>query len=99
LSKNRASTGAASILDICDAPRYLSSMFKGYSQAQMNETERKYWMDARARGKTRFIWRKTILTAPTGFLSRTERAIRDADCSRLESEGRILGLQGICLAV
>lgn len=40
--------------------RYRSSMFKRYSQAQMNETQRKYWLDAKARGKTRFIWREAI---------------------------------------
>jgi len=33
-------------------------MFKDYSQAQINEVQRKYWLDAKARGKTRFIWRE-----------------------------------------
>jgi hypothetical protein len=30
-------------------------MFKRYSQATINEARRKYWVDAKARGKTRFI--------------------------------------------
>jgi hypothetical protein len=35
-------------------------MFKSYSQAQINEAQRKRWLDAKARGKTRFIWREAI---------------------------------------
>jgi hypothetical protein len=35
-------------------------MSKSYSQAQINEAQRKYWRDAKERGKTRFIWRETI---------------------------------------
>jgi hypothetical protein len=33
-------------------------MFRRHSQAQINEAERKYWTDAKARGKTQFIWRE-----------------------------------------
>ncbi len=36
-------------------------MFRSYSQAQINEAERKYWRGAKARGKTRFILREAIL--------------------------------------
>jgi hypothetical protein len=35
-------------------------MLKKQNQAQMNEAERKYWMDAKACGRTRFIWRKAL---------------------------------------
>ena len=35
-------------------------MFKSHSQAQINEAQRKYWLDAKARDKTRFIWRDAI---------------------------------------
>jgi hypothetical protein len=35
-------------------------MFKA-SQAQINQVERKYWLEAQARGKIRFIWREAIL--------------------------------------
>jgi hypothetical protein len=35
-------------------------MFKSHSQAQINEAQRKYWLDAKARGRTRFIWRDAI---------------------------------------
>jgi hypothetical protein len=34
-------------------------MFKA-SQAQINEAQRKYWLDAKARGKTRFIRREAM---------------------------------------
>jgi hypothetical protein len=37
-------------------------MLKGHSQEEMNEAERKYWMDAKARAKTRFIRREAIGT-------------------------------------
>ena len=40
-------------------------MFKSYSQAQINGAHRKYWLDAKARGKARSIWREatgSILT-------------------------------------
>jgi hypothetical protein len=33
-------------------------MFKSHSQ--VNEAQRKHWRDAKARGKTRFIWRETM---------------------------------------
>ena len=33
-------------------------MFKGHSQATINEAQRKFWADAKARGKTWFIWRE-----------------------------------------
>jgi hypothetical protein len=35
-------------------------MFKSHSQEQINEAHRKYWLDAKARGRTRFIWRDAI---------------------------------------
>ena len=35
-------------------------MFKSYSQAQISEVQRKHWRDAKAQGKTRFIWREVI---------------------------------------
>jgi hypothetical protein len=35
-------------------------MLKTYSQARINEAEKKYWRDAKARGKTRFILRQAI---------------------------------------
>jgi hypothetical protein len=35
-------------------------MFKA-SQAQINEAQRKYWLDAKARGKTRFILRESMV--------------------------------------
>jgi hypothetical protein len=34
-------------------------MFKA-SQAQINQAHRKYWLGAKARGKTRFIWREAM---------------------------------------
>jgi hypothetical protein len=37
-------------------------MSKSYNQAQINEAQNKYWLDAKARGKTRFIWREAIGT-------------------------------------
>ena len=40
--------------------RYRSSMFKSFSHAQINEAQRKYWLDAKAGGKTRFVWREAI---------------------------------------
>jgi hypothetical protein len=33
-------------------------MFKAYSLAQITEAERKHWLDAKARGKRRFILRQ-----------------------------------------
>jgi hypothetical protein len=33
-------------------------MFKSYRQAQRNDAQRRYWLDAKGRGKTRFIWRE-----------------------------------------
>jgi hypothetical protein len=38
--------------------RYCSSM--SYSQAQMNQAQRKNWLERKARGKRRFIWREAI---------------------------------------
>jgi hypothetical protein len=35
-------------------------MFKNHSQAQINEAQRKYWLYAKARGRTRFILRDAI---------------------------------------
>ena len=35
-------------------------MFKGRNQAQINVAQRKAWLDAKARGKTRFVWREAI---------------------------------------
>jgi hypothetical protein len=35
-------------------------MFKSYSQTEINEAQREYWRDAKARGKTCFIWREAI---------------------------------------
>jgi hypothetical protein len=35
-------------------------MFKSHNQARINEAERKIWLDAKARGKTRFVWRDAI---------------------------------------
>jgi hypothetical protein len=35
-------------------------MFKRHNQAQVNEAMRKYWMDAKARGRKRFIWREAV---------------------------------------
>jgi Tfp pilus assembly protein PilN len=35
-------------------------MFKSHSQAQINEAQRKHWGEAKAQGKTRFIWRETM---------------------------------------
>ena len=35
-------------------------MFRSHNQTQINETQRKYWLDAKARGRTRFIWRDAI---------------------------------------
>jgi len=35
-------------------------MFKSHSQAQISEIQRKYWLDAKARGRTRFISREAI---------------------------------------
>jgi hypothetical protein len=35
-------------------------MFKGPSQATIDEAQRKVWADAKARGRTRFIWREAI---------------------------------------
>ena len=35
-------------------------MFKSHSQAQTNQVQRKDWLAAKARGKTRFIWREAI---------------------------------------
>jgi hypothetical protein len=37
-------------------------MFKGSSPARINEAQRMSWQDAKARGKTRFIWREAIET-------------------------------------
>ena len=34
-------------------------MFKA-SQAQLNHAQREYWLGARARGKTRFLWREAM---------------------------------------
>lgn len=33
-------------------------MFKSHSQTHVNEAQRKYWLDAKARGKKRFVWRE-----------------------------------------
>jgi hypothetical protein len=33
-------------------------VFKSYRQAQRDEAQRRYCLDAKARGKTRFIWRE-----------------------------------------
>jgi hypothetical protein len=41
---------------------YRSSMLKSYSQTQISEGQRKYWLDAKAKGKTRFILREAIGT-------------------------------------
>jgi hypothetical protein len=30
------------------------------NEAQIREAQRKHWLDAKARGKTRFIWREAI---------------------------------------
>lgn len=35
-----------------------SGMFKKFSQAALNQSERKYWADAKARGRPRFILRE-----------------------------------------
>jgi hypothetical protein len=37
-------------------------MFKKFSQAQINQAERKYWLDVRDRGKARFIWRQEFVS-------------------------------------
>ena len=36
-------------------------MFKRHTEAEINELKRKYWLQSKERGKSRFIWREGIL--------------------------------------
>jgi hypothetical protein len=44
-------------------------MFKRHTEAEIDELKREYWLQSKARGKNRFIWREGVLpTLVTGFM-------------------------------
>jgi hypothetical protein len=57
--------GQGASVDIENAPRYRSGVD---NLAQGNEADRKNWIAAKARGKTRFIWREAMRGTLVGLV-------------------------------